>query len=95
MVLTVQENEDGQAATLSGAINTSVIENIELHATVDTDTVTDYMEEIKDEDLDLSQSKQLCNEVLCTRKLTKDDVAEFAAYASLTDTEQSKELCFV
>ena len=71
MVLTVQENEDGQAATVSGAINTSVIENIELHATVDTDTVTDYMEEIKDEDLDLSQSKPLCNEVLCARKLTK------------------------
>ena len=78
MVLSVCENEHGQTATVSGN-DTSIFK----HACVGTDADTDYMEVI--EDPDLCQNLQLCKDILCLGKLTKDDDADLAAFANLID----------
>ena len=53
------------------------------HACVGTDADTDCMEVI--EDPDLCQNLQLCKDILCLGKLTKDDDADLAAFANLID----------
>ena len=84
MVLSVQENKNGQTITVSEIIGAS---SIELLTTVGIETGTDYLEESDDEDLSVSESNQICHEVLCLGKLPGEEFADFSAYANLIDTE--------